>query len=55
MKEKDAFIMNSVLGRCKQEEVPLVLADFQRIFEANYVERIAEANQRIEDLVQAKR
>jgi hypothetical protein len=29
--------MNSVLGRSKPEETHLILSDFQRIFEANYV------------------
>ncbi len=32
VKDKDNFIMNSLLGRSKAEETPLVLADFQRIF-----------------------
>lgn len=41
VKDKDNFIMNSLLGRSKAEETPLVLADFQRIFEANYVDKLA--------------
>lgn len=55
VKDKDLFIMNSLLGRSKPEETPLVLADFQRIFEANYVEKLVEANQRIEDLLAQKK
>lgn len=39
--------MNSVLGRSRSEDAPLILADFQRIFEADYVEKLSEANQRI--------
>lgn len=41
VKDKDNFIMNSLLGRSKPEETPLVLADFQRIFEASYVDKLA--------------
>ena len=41
VKAKDNFIMNSLLGRSKAEETPLVLADFQRIFEASYVDKLA--------------
>ena len=32
--------MNSIVGRSKQEDVPLIMADLQRIFEANYVEKL---------------
>lgn len=37
VKDKDQFIMNSVLGRSKPEDTHLILADFQRVFEANYI------------------
>lgn len=43
--------MNSVLGRSKPEDAPLILTDFQRVFQANYVEKLAEANSRISDLM----
>jgi hypothetical protein len=47
--------MTSLLGRSRPEDVPFVLADFQRIFEANYREKLTEANKRIEDLVNQKK
>lgn len=53
VKEKDSFIMNSILGRSRQEDVPFIMADLQRIFEAGYVEKLAEANQKIEELKEA--
>jgi hypothetical protein len=47
--------MSSLLGRSKAEDVPLILSDFERIFEANYREKLAEANKRIEDLLAQKK
>lgn len=46
--------MNSIVGRSRQEDVPIIMADLQRIFEAGYVERLAEANQRIQELKEGK-
>ena len=42
--------MSSVLGRSKPEDAPFIMADFQRIFQTNYVQKLAEANKRIENL-----
>ena len=48
LKEKDAFIVNNIVGRSRQEDVPLIISDLQRIFEANYIEKLSEANKKIE-------
>ena len=48
LKEKDAFIVNSIVGRSRQEDVPLIISDLQRIFEANYIEKLSEANKKME-------
>ena len=50
VKEKDSFIMGSILGRSRQEDVPIIMADLQRIFEAGYIEKLMEANRKIEEL-----
>jgi len=50
IKDKDAFITSVIIGRSRQEDVPFVLAEFQRIFEAEYVNKLAEANLKITDL-----
>ena len=53
VKDKDTFITNVVIGRSKQEDIPFVLAELKRIFEADYSSKLGEANLRIADL-QAK-
>lgn len=50
VKEKDNFIISSIVGRSKKEDVPIIMADLERIFESGYVQKLAEANQKIEEL-----
>ena len=50
IKDKDTFINNIIINRSKQEDVPFVVAELKRIFEADYVSKLCEANQRISDL-----
>ena len=40
VKEKDNFIISSVVGRSRQEDAPLIMADIKKIFEANYIEKL---------------
>ena len=42
--------MNTIVGRSKQEDVPLIMSEFQRIFEADYTTKLAQAQQQIEEL-----
>lgn len=50
VKDKDSFISSVVIGRSRQEDVPFVIAELKRIFEADYVAKLSEANLRIADL-----
>ena len=50
VKDKDTFISSVLIGRSKQEDVPFVLNELKRIFEADYVSKLLEANLRIGDL-----
>lgn len=50
LKEKDNFIVSTVIGRSRQEDVPYIVAEFQRIFEADYVNKLAETNEKIKNL-----
>lgn len=45
--------MNTIIGRSKQEDVPAVMAEFQRIFESDYITKLELAHQKIQEL-QAK-
>ena len=49
--EKDAFISSVIIGRSRQEDVPFVVAELKRVFEAEYVSKLAEANLKIQDLL----
>ena len=42
--------MNTIVGRSKQEDVPLIVSELQRVFEADYVTKLAQAQQQIEEL-----
>ena len=42
--------MTSIVGRSRQEDVPLILAELQRIFESDYNSKLATANSRIQEL-----
>lgn len=42
--------MNTIIGRSRQEDVPLIIAEMQRIFESDYSTRLVAALQKIEDL-----
>lgn len=50
VKDKDAFISSVIIGRSRQEDVPFVVAELKRVFEADYVSKLAEANLKIQDL-----
>lgn len=50
VKEKDNFITSTIIGRSRQEDVPIIMADLQRIFEADYVNKLCEANAKIKEL-----
>ena len=50
VKEKDNFIISSIVGRSRQEDAPLIMGDIKKIFEANYIEKLEEAKKRIEEL-----
>lgn len=39
--------MSTIVGRSKQEDVPLIIAEMQRIFEADYMTRLSAAVQKI--------
>lgn len=47
IKERQNFIMSTIVGRSKQEDVPLIIAEMQRIFEADYMTRLSAAVQKI--------
>jgi hypothetical protein len=51
VKDKDAFISSVIIGRSRQEDVPFVVAELKRVFEAEYVSKLAEANLKIQDLL----
>lgn len=42
--------MSTIIGRSRQEDVPLIIAEIQRIFEADYVTRLSAALQKIQQL-----
>lgn len=42
--------MNTIIGRSRQQDVPLIIAEMQRIFEADYATRLNAALQKIEEL-----
>ena len=50
VKNKDAFISNTIIGRSRQEDVPFVVAELKRVFESQYVDKLAEANLKLADL-----
>lgn len=50
VKDKDAFISSVIIGRSRQEDVPFVMAELKRVFEAEYVSKLAEAQFKISDL-----
>ena len=37
--------MNTIVGRSRQEDIPLILAELQRIFETDYASKLAQAQQ----------
>ena len=43
LKEKEAFILNTIVGRSRQEDVPIIMSEFQRIFETDYIGKFYEA------------
>lgn len=49
-KEKENFIVNSIVGRSRQEDAPLILAELQRIFETDYSSKLSAALLKIEQL-----
>jgi len=49
LKEKDSFITNSIVGRSRQEDVPLIMAEFQRIFEMDYVTKLSETENKLKE------
>jgi len=50
VKDKDAFITSVIIGRTRQEDVPFVIAELQRIFEAEYIVKLNEAHIKIANL-----
>ena len=40
LKEKDSFITSTIVGRSRQEDIPVIMAEFQRIFEADYINKL---------------
>ena len=50
VKEKDNFIKSVVMGRSRQEDVPFVVAELQRVFEGDYVNKLNEASVKIKEL-----
>ncbi len=51
IKEKDTFIVETIIGRVqKQEDVPLVMAQMQRILEGAFIEKLADAESKIKTL-----
>lgn len=42
--------MSTIIGRSRQEDVPLIVAEIQRIFEADYVTRLNAALMKIDEL-----
>lgn len=50
VKDKDSFISSVVIGRSRQEDVPFVIAELKRVFDADYAGKLSEANLRIIDL-----
>jgi hypothetical protein len=50
VKDKDSFISSVVIGRSRQEDVPFVIAELKRVFDADYAGKLSEANLRIADL-----
>lgn len=49
-KDKDSFISSVIIGRSRQEDVPFILAELQRVFESDYAGKLSEANLKIADL-----
>ena len=49
-KDKDSFISGVIIGRSRQEDVPFILAELQRVFESDYAGKLSEANLKIADL-----
>jgi hypothetical protein len=41
VKDKDTFISSVIIGRSRQEDVPFVVAELKRIFEADYVGKLS--------------
>ena len=54
IKEKESFIMSAIVGRSRQEDVPLITAELQRIFEAEYATKLNAALLKIEQLERSK-
>lgn len=50
VKDKDNFIKSTIIGRSKQEDVPFIVAELQRVFEADYISKLAEANNPLKEL-----
>lgn len=47
VKEKESFIMNTIVGRSRQEDVPFIVSELQRIFETEYENKLAAALDKI--------